>query len=147
MCRSCSQAGTCYGACRSNPGWHLEFKAKTVTDIPRLSGTASFFMLCDQNIHLCLTVVDIFQTHTEVRSMGDAAPSPEHCPLCHFCHCNSMVSTVSHTVLATVHIPPGVGISLRNIQFGGFVVRSHVRLHDTKDKKRHIRQTKAQGDK
>ena len=55
LCQSCSQAGTCCGACRTNPGWHLEFKAKTVTDTPRLPGTASLFMLCDENTHLYLT--------------------------------------------------------------------------------------------
>ena len=120
VCRSCSQAGTCCGACRTNPGWHLEFKAKTVTDIPSLPGTASFFMLCDENTHLYLTVVD-----TEVRSMhGGTALSPEHCPLRHFCHGNTIVSTGFDTVLATVHVPSGVGIILRNVQFGGFAVRS-----------------------
>ena len=133
VCRSCSQAGTCCGACRTNPDWHLEFKAKTVTDIPKLPGMASFFMLCDENTHLYLTVVDMPRAVTEVRSMGDAAPSPEQCPLCHFCHGNSIVSTVSDTVLATVHVPPGVGIILRTytvrnlyvaVQFGGFAVRS-----------------------
>ena len=124
VCRSCSQAGTCCGACRTNPGWHLEFKAKMVTDIPSLPGMASFFMLCDENTHLYLTVVDIPWAVTEVRSMGDAAPSPEHCPLRHFCHGNSIVSTVSDAVLATVHVPPGVGIILRRVRFGGFSVRS-----------------------
>ena len=34
--------------CRTNSGWHLEFKAKTVTDIPSLPGTASFFMFYDE---------------------------------------------------------------------------------------------------
>ena len=56
--------------------------------------------------------------------MGDAAPSPEHCPLCQFCPGNSIISMGSDTVLATVHVPPGVGINLRNVQFWGFVVRS-----------------------
>ena len=124
VCGSCSQAGTCCGACRTNPGWHLEFKAKTVTDTPSLPGTASFFMLCDENTHLYLTVVDMPRAVTEVRSMGDATPSPEHCPLRQFCHGNSIISTGSDTVLATVHVPPGVGIILRNVQFGGFAVRS-----------------------
>ena len=124
VCRSCSQAGTCCGACRTNPSWHLEFKAKTVTDTPSLPGTASFFMLCDENTHLYLTVVDMPRAVTEVRSMGDAAPSPEHGPLRHFCHGNSIISTGSDTVLATIHVPPGVGIILRNAQFGGFAVRS-----------------------
>ena len=121
VCRSCSQARTC---CRTKPGWHLEFKTKTVTDTPSLPGTASFFMLCDENTHLYLTVVDMPRAVTEVRSMGDAAPSPEHCPLRHFCHGNSIISTGSDTVLATVHVPPGVGIIVRNVRFGGFVVRS-----------------------
>ena len=105
VCRSCSQAGTCCGACRTNPGWHLEFKAKTVTDTPSVPGTASFFMLCDENTHLYLTVVDMPRAVTEVRSMGDAAPSPEHCPLRQFCHGNSIISTGTDTVLATVHFP------------------------------------------
>ena len=52
VCRSYSQACTCCGACRTNPSWHLELKAKTVTDIPSLPGTASFFMLCDKSTHL-----------------------------------------------------------------------------------------------
>ena len=49
---------------------------------------------------------------TEVRSMGDAAPSPEHCPLRHFCHGNSIISTGSDIVPSSVHVPPGVGINL-----------------------------------
>ena len=106
MCLSCSQAGICCGVCRTNLGWHLEFKAKTVTDITSLPGTASFFLLCDENTHLYLTVPDMPRVVTEVRSIGDAAPSPEDCPLCQFCHGNSIVSTVSDTVLATVHPPP-----------------------------------------
>ena len=122
VCRSCSQASTFCGACRTNPGWHLEFKAKTVTESP---GTASFFMLCNENTHLYLTVVDMPRAVTEVRSMGDAAPSPEHCPLRHFCHGNSIISNGSDTVLATVHVPPGGGVILRNVHFGGFVVWSH----------------------
>ena len=122
--RSCSQVGACYGACRTNPCWHLEFKAKTVTVTPSLPCTASFFMLCDENTHVYLTVVDMPREVTEVRSMGDAAPSPEHCPLRHFCHGNSIISTSSDTVLTTVHAPPGVGIILCNVRFGGFVVRS-----------------------
>ena len=36
----------------------------------------------------------------------------------------SIISTGSNTVLATIHVPPGVGIILRNVQFGGFVVLS-----------------------
>ena len=95
---------------------HLEFKAKTVTDIPSLPGMASFFMLCDDNTHVYLMVVGMPREVTVVRSKGDATPSPEHCPLCLFCHGNSIVSTISHTVLATVHIPPGVGIILRNVR-------------------------------
>ena len=59
VCRTCSQVGTCRGACRTNPGWHLEFKAKMVTDTPSLPGTARFFMFCDENTHLYLTVVDM----------------------------------------------------------------------------------------
>ena len=124
VCRSCSQAGTCCGACRTNPRWHLEIKANMVTDTPSLPGTTSFFMLCDENTQLCLTVVDMPRAVTEVRSMGDAAPSLEHCPLRHFCHGNSIISTGSDTVLATVHVPPVVGIILRSVQFGGFAVRS-----------------------
>ena len=124
VCRSCSHASTCCGACRTNPGWHLEFKAKTVTDSPSLPGTASFFMLCDENTHLYLMVVDMPRAVTEVRSMGDAAPSPEHCPLRNFFHGKSIIFAGSNTVLATVHVPPGVGIILRNVPFGGFAVRS-----------------------
>ena len=124
VCRSSSKAGTCCGSCRTNPGWHLEFKTKLVTDTPCLPGTASFFMLCDENTNLYLTVVHMPRAVTEVRSMRDAAPSPEHCPLRHFCHCNSIISTGSDTVLATVHVPPGVGIILCNIHFGGFSVQS-----------------------
>ena len=101
--------------CRTNPGWHLESKAKTVTDIPTILGTASFFMLCDENTHLYVTVVDMPRAVMEVRSMGDTAPSLEHCPLRHFCHGNSIVSIVSDIVLTTVHVPPGVGIILRNV--------------------------------
>ena len=55
MCRRRSQAGTCCGARRTDPGGHLEFKAKTVTDILSLPVTASVFMLCDENTHLYLT--------------------------------------------------------------------------------------------
>ena len=80
VCRSCSQAGICCGVCRTNLGWLLESKAKTVTDIPSLPGTASFFMLCDENTHLYLMVPDMPRAVTEVRSMGDVAPSPEDCP-------------------------------------------------------------------
>ena len=61
--RRCSPAGTCCGAGGTNPSWHLQFKAKTVTDTPSLPGTASFFMLCDENTHLYLTVVDIPRSH------------------------------------------------------------------------------------
>ena len=127
VCRSSSQVGTCCGAYRTNPGWHLEFKAKTVTDTPCLPGTASFFMLCDEKTHLYITVVDMPRAVTEVRSMGDVALSHEHCPLRHFCHGNSSISTGSDTVLATVHAPPppGVIVILRNVQFGGFAVRSY----------------------
>ena len=110
VCRSCSQAGTCCGACRTNPGWHLEFNAKTVTDTPSLPGTASFFMLCDENTHLYLTVVDMPRAVTEVRSMGDTAAGPEHCPLRQFCHGNTIISTGSGTVIATVHVPLGVSV-------------------------------------
>ena len=109
MCRSCSQASICCWVCRTNRGWHLEFKAKTVTNIPSLPGTASFFMLCDMlcdNTHLYLMVPDMPRAITEVRSTGEAAPSPEDCPLRQFCHGNSMVSTISDTLLATVHAPP-----------------------------------------
>ena len=66
--------------------WHLEFKAKTVTDVPSLPGTACFFMLCDENTHLYLTVLDMPRAVTEVHSMGDAATSPEDCPLRWFCN-------------------------------------------------------------
>ena len=123
-CRSCSQAGTPCGVCRTNPGWHLEFKAKTVTDTPSVPGTASFFMLCNENTHLYLTLVDMPRAVTEVPCMGEAAPSPEHCPLGHFCHGNTIISTGSDTLVATVHVRPGVGITLRNEQFAGFVVQS-----------------------
>ena len=75
-----------------------------VTDSPSLPGTASFFMLCDENTHLYLAVVDMPWAVTDVRSMGDAAPSPEHCPLRQFCHGNSIIPTGSDTVLATVHL-------------------------------------------
>ena len=114
---------------RTNPSWHLEFKAKTVTDTRSLPGTASFFMLCDENTHLYLTVVDMPRAVTEERTMGDSAPTPEQCPLCLFCHGNSIISTGSDTVLATVHAPPGVGIILRNVclgalLFGLLVIRS-----------------------
>ena len=88
---------------------------KTVTDTPNLPGMASFFMLCDENTHLYLTVVDMPRAVTEVRSMGDAAPNPEHCPLRYFPHCNSIFSTGSDTVIATAHVPRGVGIILRNV--------------------------------
>ena len=108
-------------ACRTNPSWHLEVKAKTVADIPSLPGTASFFMLYDENTHLYL---DMPRAVTEVQSMGDTAPSPAHCPLRHFCHGISIVSTISDAVLATVHVPPDVGIILRNVQFGSFAARS-----------------------
>ena len=124
VCRRCSQARTCCGACRTNPGRHLEFKAKTVTDTPSLPGTASFFMLCDETTHLYLTVIDMPRAVTKVRSIGEGAPSPEHCPLRHFSHGNTIISTGSVTVLATLHIPQGVGILLRNVQSGGFAVRS-----------------------
>ena len=100
----------------------MEFKAKTVTDTPSLPDTASFFMLCDENTHLYLTVVDMPRAATEVGSLGDAAPSTEHCPLRYFCHGNSIISTGFDTVLATVHVPPGVGMMLRNVQFGGFAI-------------------------
>ena len=36
VCRGCSQARIGCGVCRTNPGWHLEFKAKRVTGIPSL---------------------------------------------------------------------------------------------------------------
>ena len=113
VCQSCSWAGICRGVCCTNPSWHLEFQAKTVTDVPSLLGTASFFMLCDQNTYLYLTVLDMPRAVTDVRS-----------PLRWFCHGNSIVSTAFNTVLATVHAPPppGVGIILRNVPFGGFVV-------------------------
>ena len=124
VCRSCSQAGICCRSCRTNPGWHLEFKAKTVIDTPSLSGTASFFMLCDENTHLYLTVVDMPRAVTEVRRTGDTAPSLEHRPLRQVCHGNSIISTGFDTVLATVHAPRGVGIILRNVQFGGFIAGS-----------------------
>ena len=81
-------------------------------------------MLCNENGHLCLTVVDMPQAVTGVRSMGDAAPSLQHCPWRQVCHGNSIVSTGSDTILATVHVPLGVGIILRNVQSGGFAVRS-----------------------
>ena len=80
-------------------------------------------MLCDENTHLYLTVVDMPRAITEVRSMGHAAPSPEHCPMPPFCHGYFIISTGSDTVLATVHVPLGVGILLRNVQFGGFAVQ------------------------
>ena len=79
--RSYSQAGICCGVCCTNPGWHLEFKAKTVADIPSLPCTASFFVLCDENTHFYLTVLDMPRAVMEVRSMGDTAPSPEDCQL------------------------------------------------------------------
>ena len=75
-------------------------------------------------VHEGYTVVDMSRAVTELRSMGDAAPRPEHCPLCHFCHGNSILSTGSNAVLATVHVLPGVGIILRNVHFGGFAVWS-----------------------
>ena len=71
--------------------------------MPSIPGTASFFMLCDKNTQLYLMVVDMPRAVTEVRRMGDAAPSAEHCPLCHFCHGNSIISTMPDPVLATVH--------------------------------------------
>ena len=106
--------------CRTKPSWHLEFKTKTVTDVPSLPGTASFFMLCDENTHVYLTVLDMPRAVMEVRSLWDATPSSEDCPLRQFCQANSIVSTASDTVLATVHVPAGVGIFLRNVQYGGF---------------------------
>ena len=120
VCRSCSQAGTCCAACCTNPGWHLEFKAKTVTNTPLLPGTASFFMLFDENTHLYLTMDDMPRAVTEVRSIGDTAPSPEHSPLRQFCHGNSIISTGSRHRSR----PPGVGIILCSVKFGGFGVRS-----------------------
>ena len=47
--------------------------------------------------------------------MEDAAHCLEGGRLRHFCHGNSIVSTVSDTVLATDCVPPGVGIFLRNL--------------------------------
>ena len=109
--------------CRANPSWRLELKAKTVTYIPSLPGVASFFMLCDENTHLYRTVLDMPRAVTKLRSMGDTAPSPKDCPLRQFCHGNSIVSTAFDTVLATIHVPRGVGIIFRNVQFGDFAVR------------------------
>ena len=74
-------------------------------DVSVLPSMASFFMLCDENTHLFLTVVGMPQAVTELRSMGDAAPRPEHCPLRQLCHGNSIISSGSDTVLATVHFP------------------------------------------
>ena len=128
VCRSCSQAGKRCGVCCTNPNWHLEFKAKTVTNIPSLPGMASFFMLCDENTHLYLMVLDMPRAVTEVRSMEDIAPSPKHCPVRQFGHGNFIVSTASDTVLTTVHVPPGVGIIFWNVHFGGFAVRSALDL-------------------
>ena len=106
------------------PRLALGIKAKTVTDIPSLPDTASFFMLCDESTHLYLTVVDMPRAVMEVRSMGVTAPSPGHCPSRHFCHGGSIVCTGSSTVLATVHVPPGVGIIFRNVHFRGFALQS-----------------------
>ena len=117
--------GTCCVASRTHPGWHLEFNAKMVTYIPSLPDTASFFMFCDDHTHLYLRVVDMPRAVTEVRSMRDAARNPEHCPWCHFCLGTSIPSDVSHMVLTTVRVLPGVGIVLRNGLFGSFAVQSH----------------------
>ena len=124
VCQRCSQASTCSRACRTNLDWHLEFKAKTVTDTASLPCTASFFMLCDENTHLYLTLVDMPRAFIELRAMGDVAPSPEHRPLRHFCHGNSIISTGSDTILATAHIPLAVAMILSNVQLGGFAIRS-----------------------
>ena len=124
VCRSCSQAGMYCAVCRTNPGWHLEFKLKTVTNILSLPGTPSVFMLCTENTHMYLTALDIPGAVTEVRSMGDNAPSPADCPLRQFCHGNSIAPTVSDVVFATAHVPAGLGIILRNVQFCLFAVRS-----------------------
>ena len=83
MCRSYSHGIFC-GVCHTNPGWHLEFKAKTVIDMPSLQGMASFFTLCDENTHLYLAVLDMPREVTHVRSMGGTAPSPQDCPFCPF---------------------------------------------------------------
>ena len=129
VCQSYSQAGFCGGVCRTYSGWHLECKVKRVTDIPCLPGTASFFMLCNENTDFYLTVLHMPRAAREVWSVGDAAPCPEDCPLRQVCRGNTMVSTASHTVLATVHVPPGVGIILRYVHSGNFAVRSAPDLH------------------
>ena len=51
----------------------MESKANMVTNIPSLRGTVSL----DQNTHLYLTVPDMPRAVTQVRSMGDVAPSPK----------------------------------------------------------------------
>ena len=75
--RSCFHTGICCGLCRTNPTWQLEFKAKTITVIPNLRGRASFFMLCDENTHLYLTVPDMPRGVMKVQSSWDTTPSPE----------------------------------------------------------------------
>ena len=66
--------------CRSNPGWHLQSKANTVVDRPVLPGTTRFFMLCDENTHLYLTVLDMPPPVTTVRAAVEDAPEAEDCP-------------------------------------------------------------------
>ena len=85
-------AGICFGARRTNPGWPLEFNAKTVTDIPSLPGAASFFMLCDKNTHLYLTWCGAWGTlHW--------APSIVHCVIC-------AMATPSFPRFPTLSSPP-----------------------------------------
>ena len=66
VCRSSSQASICCGVCRPNPHWHLEFKVKLVTDLPSLPSTASFVMLCGENTHLYLKMLDMPRAVAEV---------------------------------------------------------------------------------
>ena len=59
VCRSCFRERICGGMCRTILGWHLEFEAKTVTDISSLLCTTSLLMVCHENTHLYLTVLDM----------------------------------------------------------------------------------------
>ena len=105
--------------CGTNPIWAFEFEVKTVTDISSLPGTASFFMLCAEKTHLYLTVLDMPPEVMEVRSMRDTAPSLAGCPLRQVCYGNAIVSAVSDTLIATLHVPRNAVIILCYIQFWG----------------------------
>ena len=97
-----ARVDTYCGMCHVTHGWHLDSNHSAVAAL----GATGFFMLCDKNTHMYLTLVDMPPSVTTFGTGLGYILERGGCPLAQFCH----VNFISCPNVATAMVqPPGFG--------------------------------------